>query len=199
MALCQYELDRLSNIARNQKHLRSLGLADDNKLCERTKRPKLQKDPGEQDLHPERQPERRSSRVAKQPPTHKLLDDDFFEEEERMIERPRRQPKPRRHYMTEQASEHNASARGMHSQDVSTEYRREEDDEMYPSGLANMDFQSLLNDDTVIIGNNGVPMYHTNGVKARCPHCLGYFVICRSGKLHKHACAPSMPILPSMG
>ena len=50
-SLSEYELERLGNIAKNEQHLQSLGLGN-GKLCDspRPKRPKVQRDRGEQDV-----------------------------------------------------------------------------------------------------------------------------------------------------
>jgi hypothetical protein len=186
MTLSAYERQRLENIATNERKLQTLGLLSAKEEMGLRALPSGAR----RRSHPRRDDDcegnvvlRKSPRVANLPPSHGALDEfDDDEEDDRLLRKKQKKDSKILDLNEDKLKVQVMSFRG---EDIS---------------LVNMNFDSALNDSSTVIGNNGVPMYHTDGQKGRCDRCGGFFVLSRKwGTLHKHSCTPGVhAMLPSM-
>lgn len=214
MALCEYELQRLANIASNQAVLDSLGLGGDNSL-KKPKAPVVRKptsDDNDDDEKPPSLPTRRSTRNVGSTATYVELSDEFMCMEERgLLKRAKRNTKPTTPRFDElqaaeaaQRDEKRAHKAAQQAQVVKERMERERSERAERAKIAAE--QRLANAHAAsspvpLMGfmprSGGVPPYPTKGKVEVCPICNGPFVRRKNGAMRKHDCVDPTPWVPT--
>ena len=217
MPLCEYELQRLANIASNQAVLDKLGLGGNNSL-KKSKAPVVRKPKpdSEDDEDQPAIPTRRSTRNVRTPATYVQLSDEFMCMEERgLLKRAKRDSKqaaPRFDELqaaeAEQRDERRAQKAAQQAQVARERMERERSERAERARVAaeqrianaNANASSPLSP-LPLMGfmprAGGVPPYPTKGKVEICPVCNGPFVRRKNGAIRKHDCVDPTPWVPT--
>ena len=212
MALCEYELQRLANIASNQAVLDSLGLGGDNSL-KKPKAPVVRKptsDDDDDDDNPPALPTRRSARNVGIT-HHVALSDEFMCMEERgLLKRAKRDTKQAAPRFDElqaaeaaQRDEKRAQKAAQQAQVARERMERERSERAERAKLAaeqriaNAHAAPSLPLTGFMPRAGGVPPYPTKGKVEICPLCNGPFVRRKNGAMRKHDCVDPTPWVPN--
>lgn len=216
MTLCEYELQRLANIASNQAVLSSLGLGGDNSL-KKPKAPVVRKPKSDSDDDDDNQslPTRRSTRNVGTPTDYVELSDEFMCMEERgLLKRAKRDSKQAAPRFDElqaaeaaEREEKRAQKAAQQAQVVREKMERERSEraerariaaqQRIANAQANAHATSLMPLTAFLPRSGGVPPYPTKGKVEICPLCNGPFVRRKNGAIRKHDCVDQAPWVPT--
>lgn len=196
--LSAYEKERLANIARNERFLKSIGLATKEKIDVQKKRKMEQEVPSE--------PSRKSSRIANIQPEHGELPYEYCLAEVRhAIRRNRGKRTSHRSFMDLQAEEierkKEATFQRKKAKQVTEDQKmrhlfdmqKEEALRAKTRYQVETDWNSDEHTMQSQVGNMwGGPLgrYPVQGPTAACPRCKGIFVLPKGGGFRKHRCIP---------
>ena len=204
MTLCEYELQRLANIASNQAVLSSLGLGGDNSL-KKPKAPVVRKPKSDSDDDDDNQPlpTRRSTRNVGTPTDYVELSDEFMCKEERgLLKRAKRDSKQAAPRFDElqaaeaaEREEKRAQKAAQQAQVVREKMERERSEraerariaaqQRIANAQANAHATSPMPLTAFLPRSGGVPPYPTKGKVEICPLCNGPFVRRKNGAIRK--------------
>lgn len=211
MALSEYELQRLANIASNQAVLEQLGLGGDNSLKKPKTAPSRKRNKDSDDDEEKPPPATRRTTRNVGTPNYVELSDEFMCMEERgLFKRDRRQTKknaPRFDEMqaaeAAQREEKRAQKVALQAQLLRDKMQRERSERAERMRVAAE--QRMANPQPALPSmlafmpraSNGVPPYPTKGTVEICPLCNGPFVRRKNGALRKHDCVDPTPWVPN--
>lgn len=211
MSLCEYELERLANIARNAAVMESLGLGSDNLIPKKAKpqpppKRKHNDDTDSDDDVPVATLRRSTRHSTDVKPCYQELSDEFMLNEERALNRARRVSKPIERFDEVQAREETkrlSDAQKRYAAKVHAQRLQKQENEKKQETSQKALKQERRTYEPRNASQNGVmareiavPRYPTARAPEICPYCRGEFVPRSDGSMRKHVCVPVDVVLP---